>query len=234
MRYSAFLIVVLWAFSGCSSSPQQVAKLRALLDPGANTGPPPGQVPPPTVTIDGATVVFPQLTCPSSNQACTMDYLAVPAGGFKFGAHDPGGSGNALPSQFQTLSLAPSTQNTFVYLGASSELLLDDATPAAGSAKLRFANFGVAMACSSPVSVWVNSNGSTTGNPTIRGVTGVAVSGYVSLPPGPYVVTSGCTLSGVQFDIAGEPITLVANQNVTVYVFVNYLLGTSTLILADN
>jgi hypothetical protein len=226
MRYSIFLIVVLCAFSGCGggSSPQ-VAKLRVVFPPAA------GPDPPSTVTIDGATVVFPQATCPSPNQACTMDYLTVPAGGFKFAAQYPGNSTNAIASQFQTLSLAPSTQNTFFYLGATTNqyLVLDDGTPAAGSAKLRIANLDNALG-TVPLEAWVNSNGSTTGNPTINGVELGSASGYVTLPPGPYVLTLGSPVSLA----ATVPITLVANQNVTVYVFVNYLLGNSTFILADN
>jgi len=223
MRYSIFLIVVLCAFSGCGggSSPQvapQVAKLRVLFDPGTAGL----NVNPSRVTIDGATVVFPQPTCPSSNQACTMDYLTVPAGGFKFAAYVPGYSTNTIPSQFQTLSLAPGTQNTFFWC---CYLFLDDGTPAAGSAKLRIANLDNLPGVS-PLEAWVNSNGSTTGNPTINGVELGSASGYVTLPPGPYILSLASA--------ATVPITLVANQNVTVYLFVGYLLSNSTLILADN
>jgi hypothetical protein len=227
MRYSIFLIVLLCGFSGCggeSSSPQQVAKLRVVFPPG--TGPNPS-----TVTIDGATVVFPQLTCPSSNQACTMDYVSLPAGGFKFAAQYPGGSGKAIPSQFQTLNLSPNTQNTFFYLGANCFLFLDDGTPAAGSAKLRIANTDGGLF--GPLEAWVNSNGSTAGNPTISGVKLGSGSSYVTLPPGPYILTLGLPELGVNSTLP-VPITLVANQNVTLYLFVNYLLGDSTLILADN
>jgi hypothetical protein len=218
MRYSIFLVVVLWAFSGCGggSSPQ-VAKLRVVLDLVPD--------PPSTVTIDGAAVVFPTATCPP-HQPCMMDYLTVPAGGSKFAAYYPGSSINTFPSQFQTLSLAPGTQNTFVYLGASDYLFLDDGTPADGSAKLRLANADGGLI--GPLEAWVNSNGSTTGNPTISGVTQGTASGYVTLPPGPYILTLEPFVETV------GPITLVANQNVTVYVFVNFLLGNSAFIVADN
>jgi hypothetical protein len=225
LRYSIFLIVVLSAFSGCGGgSSTQYAKLRVVFPPAAVDTP---SANPSTVTVNGFTLDFPQPTCSSSNQACTMDYLAVPAGGFKFAAYYPGSSTNVIASKFQTLSLAPSTQNTFVY---NCCLLLDDDTPAAGSAKLRIANLNVGL--SGPLEAWVNSTGSTTGNPTISGVTGTA-SGYVTLPPGPYIVTFGLPLLGIT-EFLPVPITLVANQNVTVYLYVNYLLGDSTLILADN
>jgi hypothetical protein len=223
MRYSIFLVVVLWAFSGCGggSSPQ-VAKLRVVFVPFAVPDPPS------TVTIDGAAVVFPQATCPSSQKACTMDYVTVPAGGFKFAAYYPGDSTTAIASQFQTLNLSASTQNTFVYLGALTNqyLFLDDGTPADGSAKLRLANADGGLI--GPLEAWVNSNGSTTGNPTISGVTQGTASGYVTLPPGPYILTLEPFVDTV------GPITLVANQNVTVYVFVNSLLGNSAFIVADN
>jgi hypothetical protein len=223
MWYSIFLMVVLCAFSGCGggSSPQD-AKLRIVFPPSAVDNP---SVYPSAVTIDGATVVFPQPTCPSSNQACTMNYLQVPAGGFKFVAQYPGFSTNAIQSQFQTLSLAPSTQNTFVFDLGNQFLFLDEGTPAAGSAKLRIANLDDLPGLS-PLEAWVNSNGSTTGNPTINGVEFGSASGYVTLPPGPYTLTLESA--------ATVPMTLVANQNVTVYLYVNYLLGNSTLILADN
>jgi hypothetical protein len=232
MRYSIFLIVVLCAFSACGggSSPQ-VAKLRVVFD--LNIFP----NPPSMVTIDGNTVVFPQPTCPSANQACTMDYLTVPAGGFKFAAQYPGDSTNFIPSQFQTLSLAPNTQNTFFY---NCCLFLDDGTPAAGSAKLPIANLDNQVF--GPLEAWVNSNGSTTGSPTMSGVKLDTASGYVTLPPGPYILTLEGPVTGTGLDGAfgpgpgggPGPITLVANQNVTVYLYVTYLTGNLTLTLADD
>jgi hypothetical protein len=229
MRYSIFLSVALCAFSGCGGgSSSQYAKLRVVFPPAAFDGP---STYPSTVTINGFTLVFPQPTCPSANQACTMDYLTVPAGGCKFAAQYPGSSSNVIQSQFQTLSLAPSTQNTFVYLGASQNLLLDDGTPAAGSAKLRIANTDGGL--SGPLEAWVNSTGSIAGNPTISAVTLGSASSYVTLPPGSYILTIGLPELGIT-GVLPVPITLVANQNVTVYLYVNYLLGDSTLILADN
>jgi hypothetical protein len=224
MRYSIFLIVVLCVFSSCGggSSPQY-AKLRVVFPPAAVDNP---SAYPSTVTINGFTLDFPQATCPSPNQACTMDYLTVPAGGFKFAAYYPGSSTNAIQSQFQTLSLAPSTQNTFVF---DDGLFLDDGTPAAGSAKLRIANIDSALG-TVPLEAWVNSNGGTTGNPTINGVELGSASSYVTLPPGPYILTLGSPVSLA----ATVPITLVANQNVTVYLYETYLTGNLTLILADN
>jgi hypothetical protein len=229
MRYSIFLIVVLCAFSGCGGgSSTQFARLRVLFPPAAFDGP---STYPSAVTVNGFTLVFPQPTCASSNQACTMDYLTVPAGGCKFAAQYPGSSSNVIQSQFQTLSLAPSTQNTFVYLGASQSLFLDDGTPAAGSAKLRIANTDGNL--SGPLEAWVNSTGSTTGNPTISGVALGSASSYVTLAPGHYILTFGLPLLGIT-EFLPVPTTLVANQNVTVYLYVNYLLGDSTLTLADN
>ena len=130
-------------------------------------------------------------------------------------------------SQFQTLSLAPSAQNTFVYLGATQCLFLDDGTSAAGSAKLRIGNLESTLGV--PLEAWVNSNGSTTGNPTINGIEPGSASGYVTLPPGPYILTLRPPVLA-----AAVSITLVANQNLTVYLYVDYLLGNSTLMLADN
>ena len=220
---------MLCTFSGCGSKNTsiQVAKLRFLLaccDYGVT--PNLGLVV--TVSINGKVEIFPQLTCPP-NQACTLGYLTVPAGGFNFAVQAFGSPPNVVPSQFQTLNLSPDTQNTFVLVAPGrGYLFLDDSVPAAGSVKLRTANADADL--NSPAAAWANSDGSTTGNPTISGVELGSASNYVTLPPGQYIVT--CEPDSL---VAG-PTTLAANQNVTLYLWdPNDFLGLQiAFILADN
>jgi len=213
------------SFSGGSSS--QFAKLRVveniLLPNGGNL----------TVTVAGNSLVFPQATC-SPNEACMMEYLTVPAGGFKFVVQVPGSSANVVPSQFQTLNLSPNTQNTFVLVAPDiGYLFLDDSTPAAGSVKLRIANTDLLNP--GTLSVWVNANGGSAGNPTISGVALGSASSYHTLPPGSYFLTFNlpCVLPFGPNCIVAGPLTFAANQNITVYMFAD--LDTHLpFILADN
>lgn len=229
MRYSTFLAVVLCAFSGCgggSSSPQ-FAKLRVLFG-GSSV---PDDL---TVSIGGTTVVPTSSTCPLPNEPCAMDYLTVQASGVIFAIQAAGSSTNLVPSQFQTLNLSPNTQNTFVFVEPEfGYLFLDDSTPAAGSVKLRIANTDPTVG--GTLSAWVNSTGSSTGNPTISGVTLGSASDYVTLPPGSYFVrfNLGCVLPFGPDCIVIGPTTFAANQNLTVYMFTD-LDTHEPFILADN
>jgi hypothetical protein len=212
MRNSILLFVVLCTFSGCGSNntSTQVAKLRLLLACCGGTDNLGSTV---TVSINGKPAVFPQKTCPP-NQACTLEYLTVPAGGFKFAVQGFGSMINMVPSQFQTLNLSPNTQNTFILVAPDrGYLFLDDSVPAAGSVKLRVANADADL--NAPAAAWVNSDGSTTGNPTISGVELGSASSYATLPPGQYIVT--CEPDSIVALYA--PTTLAANQNVTVYLW---------------
>lgn len=231
---------MLCTFGGCGSNGSnnaQVAKLRLVLADGGvfnNLG---TTV---TVSVDGKVTTFPNLTC-SPNQACTLGYLTVPAGGFNFAVYQvfssPGrtsvGTTNLVPSQFQTLNLSPNTQNTFVLVeGEVGYLFLDDKVVAAGSVKLRLANADVSPFAPAAAAAWVNPDGGTSGNPTISGVQLGSASSYVTLPPGQYIAAFGpnSTLPNL------GPTTLAANQNVTVYVWCPDLLGPidSAFVLTDN
>ena len=170
-----------------------------------------------------------------------MGYLTVPAGGFNFAIYQvfssPGGTSvgttNLVPSQFQALNLSPNTQNTFVLVeDGVGYLFIDDNVAAAGSVKLRLVNADVSPFAPTAAAAWVNSDGSTTGNPTISGVQLGSASSYVTLPPEQYIVAFGpnSTL------LALGPTTLPANQNVTVYLWCPDLLGPIdyAFVLTDN
>jgi len=238
MRYSIFLLVVLYAFSGCggssTQSSSQSAKLRVILGGEAVAGNL-------TVVIDGATVAtginYP--TC--VNQVCQAlsTYLTVQPGGIDFEIQAPGSSANLVPIQFQKLNLSPNTQNTFILgggMGGTIEgyLFLDDSAPAAGSVKLRVAL--VDPGAPSPVSAWVNLDGSTTGSPTISGVTLGSASSYLTLSPGSYMEVFDISCPGIppiSFCTKVGPTPFAANQNLTVYLL-NEGPFTKPLILADN
>jgi hypothetical protein len=243
MRYSIFLLAVLCAFGGCGGSggqsvSTQSAKLRVILGGEALAGNL-------TVIIDGTTVAtgvnYP--TC--VNQICQAlsGYLTVRAGGVDFAVQAPGSSTNLVPSQFQTLNLSPNTQNTFILGGGmdgevEGYLFLDDSSPAAGSVKLRIALVDPgALTLETPsVSAWVNSTGSTTGNPNISGVTLGKASSYLTLPPGSYFEVFDISCAGIPpipFCSKVGPTTFAANQNLTVYLL-NEGPFTRPLILADN
>jgi hypothetical protein len=149
-----------------------------------------------------------------------MNYLTVQAGGVLFAVQASGSSTNLVPSQFQTLNLSPNTQNTFVFVEPEfGYLFLDDSTPAAGSVKLRIANTDPTVG--GTLSAWVNSSGSSTGNPNISDVTLGSASSYVTLPPGSYFIrfNLGCVLPSGPDCIVIGPTRFAANQNLTVYMF---------------
>lgn len=239
MRYSIFLLVVLCAFGGCvggsgQSGSSQSAKLRVILGGEALAGN--------LTVIIGGTTVATGVNYPTCvNQVCQAlsGYLTVQAGGVDFAVQAPGSSTNLVPSQFQKLNLSPDTQNTFILGGAmdgevEGYLFLDDSAPAAGSVKLRIAL--VDPMAPSPVSAWVNTTGSTTGNPNISGVTLGSASSYLTLPPGSYIEVFDISCAGIPpipFCAKVGPTTFVADQNLTVYLL-NEGPFTRPLILADN
>jgi len=231
MRYSILLLIAICSFCGCGGGGGgQPAKLRVIIGgwavPTQNL----------TVSIDG-TAVATGVSYPTCvNQICQQlsDYVTVKSGGVDFVIVASGSTNNLVPSGFQKLNLAPNTQNTFVLGGATqiqAYLFTDDSSPASGSVKLRVA---IADAYPLSVSAWVNTDGSTTGNPTISGITVGSASSYLTLTPGSYFVTFSlsCPL-GEQNCIAVGPTAFAANQNITAYVL-NEGDTFRPLLLADN
>ena len=227
MRYSILLFVGICSFCGCGGG--HPAKLRVI-----NGG---WAVPQNlTVIVDGATVAT-GVNYPSCSNVCQelSNYTIVKSGGVDFVIETAGSTNNLVPSQFQRLKLFPNTQNTFVLAGGFGQyegyLFTDDSTPASGSVKLRIAHADPTFP--DPVTAWVNTDGSTTGNPTISGLTLGSASSYLTLMPGSYIETFAipCFVSTICISVG--PNTLSANQNLTVYVL-NEGSSHTGLILADN
>jgi len=233
MRYSALLLIAICFLCGCGSSGGggrdggQPAKLRVIV--GGWDLPSISNL---SVKVDGAnveTVSYPsQFDCPEVCQQLS-DYMTVKSGGVNFEIVAPGSTTNLVPSEFQTLNLAPNTQNTFVLSSSTaSYVFADDGAAADGSVKLRIASVG-----EGGVSAWVNTDGSTAGDPTVSGIELGSVSSYLTFTPGRYVVTTSLSCLFTPNCIKIGPAALAANQNVTVYIL-NEGQSFSMLILADN
>lgn len=231
MQKTILLFLGICALAGCGGGSQssQTAKLRVISGGWAVEG----EL---TVIIDGSTVAtgieYP--SCVSQVCQALSGYLTVKSGGVDFAVEEAGSTANIVPSEFRRLNLSPDTQNTFV-LGGSSEivgyLFLDDGVSAAGSVKLRIADADPSTL--SPMSAWVNSDGSTAGKPEISGVKLGSASSYITLQPGAYteVFPIEC-LTGPNCITVG-PTSFTANQNVTVYLL-NEGFSHRPLILAHN
>jgi hypothetical protein len=231
----ANLVIVsalIWALSGCQtggSQNAQPAKLRVIAGGWAVIGPL-------NVTIDGNTVATGIMYPSCVNEVCQTlsTYFTVKSGSVKLAVQNQGSSVNVVPQQFQTLSLAANTQNTFV-LGGSTQiagfLFVDDDIPAANSVKIRIAN---ADPTTGSPGAWVLPQGMTpSGNPTISGVAPGSASSYLVVAPGDYVETFAISCFIAPNCISVGPTTFSANQNVTVYIL-NEGLSHRPLILADN
>jgi hypothetical protein len=172
------------------------------------------------------------------NEVCQTlsPYMTVKSGRVDFAVETPGSTTNLVP-QFQKLNLAPNTQNTLIVSGTNpgnpvgGYLFLDDDVPAANSVKLRIASADPSWGT---LSAWVLPDPATpSGNPTISNVMLGSASSYLTLSPGPYdeIFAVPCFIAPNCIQVG--PTSLIANQNVTVYLL-NQGQSHRPLILADN
>ena len=191
------------------------------------------------VIVDGTTVASNIAYPMCVNEVCQTlsNYVSVKSGGIDFAVQAAGDTTNLVP-QFQSLNLAPDTQNTIVVVGTVSGnavggyLFLDDDVPVANSVKLRIAHADPSFPGS--LAAFVLPHGTpASGTPTVTNVMLGSASSYLTLNAGSYDETFTISCFTGPNCITVGPTTFSPNVNVTVYLL-NQGSSHRPLILQDN